>query len=58
MEIGKTRFVCTRCNYRFASRYSNVSMCPYCGGQFIRKDDLTAQRVLDEVSVQKEGKDF
>ena len=24
----------------------------------IRKDDLTAQRVLDEVSVQKEGKDF
>lgn len=46
------KLVCTNCNYRFSLRRgSRMSvMCPYCGGEQLMKDDITADKILYEVS--------
>lgn len=52
-EIPRSvKLICSDCSYRFYFRVgSKVKLiCPYCGKSNIRKDDLTAEKLIEEIS--------
>ena len=49
------KIVCLDCKYHFSIRKgSKVRLrCPYCGNNRLAKDDLTAEKLIDEISREK-----
>lgn len=49
------KLICMNCRYKFSlrkkSRFSLI--CPYCGGKQLMKDDITADKLIEEVSQAK-----
>lgn len=46
------KLVCLDCEYHFSvKKASKVRLrCPYCGNNRLAKDDMTAERIIEEVS--------
>ena len=46
------KIICAKCRYKFTyNRGSRVRlMCPYCGGNNLMRDDITAEKLVEEVS--------
>lgn len=46
------KLICTNCRYKFSlrkkSRFNLI--CPYCGGNQLIKDDITADKLIRELS--------
>jgi DNA-directed RNA polymerase subunit RPC12/RpoP len=53
-----SQFICTNCNYRFASeRVQPPKKCPYCSEIGTVKAEPSAEKLLEEVdSLIKDGK--
>lgn len=46
------KLVCMNCRYKFSLKRKSAIrvICPYCGGNQLMKDDITADKLLQEVS--------
>ena len=45
------KVICVKCNYKFFYKPKLKPMCPYCGGNKLRKyEDLTAEKLIKESS--------
>src|SRR3989338_2360917 len=46
------KIICVNCNYKFSyKKGSNTKlMCPYCGGNRLMRDNITADKLIEEVS--------
>lgn len=46
------KFICVNCKYKFSLKRKPAGrvMCPYCGGNQLMKDDITAEKLIQEVS--------
>lgn len=46
------KLICNDCGYRFSiKRGSHIRLiCPYCSGNQIIKDDITAEKLIQEIS--------
>ena len=44
------KIICAECNYHFSLKRGSTPRCPYCGGNRLMEDNLTADKLLEEVS--------
>ena len=46
------KLICTNCRYKFSlKKQSRIRvMCPYCGGNKLMRDEITASKLIEEVS--------
>lgn len=46
------KIICIKCRYKFTyKKNSRMSlMCPYCGGDNLMKDEITADKLIEEIS--------
>lgn len=51
-ESDSVKLICVDCRYKFSlrkkSRFSLI--CPYCSSRNLMKDDITADKLIEEVS--------
>ena len=52
---NSVKLICLDCKYHFSIRKgSKVKLrCPYCGNNRLAKDNLTAEKLIEEVSKEK-----
>ena len=46
------KLICVNCRYKFSLKKATRAaiMCPYCGGNSLMRDDISADKLIDELS--------